>query len=93
MACFDVINRDEAYKKAMDKALDDAKAKAESLAKHAGVKLGGAIAIHEGGVPQTYKEMSLGSYDTMAVKADAGVPVSVGEMEISAGVTVVYSYK
>ena len=45
---FDIADRKTVYKQALQKAIDDAKDKADVMAKQAGVKIGKPIAIYEG---------------------------------------------
>lgn len=77
-------------KDARDKAVADAKAKAEQLAKQGGVRLDRPTYINEsgGGVPISYDKM------VMAAPAAGGIPttpISPGELDITLTVQVVYS--
>ena len=78
------------YDEAREKAVAESKAKAEQLAKLAGLTLGKPTYISEygGGTPIIYREAAL------AKEAMAGVPptpISPGELEISLSVQLVYS--
>lgn len=91
---FSVLDTDGVYKQALQKAIDNAKGKADVMAKQSGVTLKKPVAIYEGNAPQSiYQYQRTGiSYD-MAEKelaAAAGIPISSGELEIQANVTVVY---
>ncbi len=84
------VDDPSAYKvEARDKAMADAKAKAEQLAKLAGVTLGLPTYIAESGgyMPVLYRE-----FDMMeGAPSAATTPISPGETEISLTVQVVYS--
>lgn len=89
---FDVENRDDAYNKAMEQAIAKAKEKAESMAKAAGVKLDKMDVICEGLTTPQYR----GGYRDMKeeMSMDAGsVPVSPGELDVTANVTIIYKVK
>jgi len=79
----DVSDQSTLYRDALHKAVDDAKLKAQSLADAAGLSLGGAVAISEGGssspIPITDKMSAVGA------------PIEAGTQEIQASVTVTYS--
>lgn len=67
-------------------AVADARRKAELYAQAAGVTLGPVAAISEqGGMPVPMMEMRAASF-----AKDSGVPVSAGELDLSANVTVVW---
>lgn len=75
------------YAEAREKAMVDAKAKAQQLANVAGIKLGDPTYITESGAYTPYR------YDyaeSMAVPA-ATTPISAGEIEITLAVQVAYS--
>lgn len=91
---FDVADRSEIYRQALEKAIDDAKGKAEVMAKQAGVKIGKPVGIYEGhqqdiiyGRNAGMKQMM--DMDTMEYSS---VPMETGELEIRADVTVEYQY-
>jgi uncharacterized protein YggE len=71
-------------------AVDDARTRAEAMAKAAGKSVGAVIAISETGVsvPKVY-------YDERAVAADmaGSVPIEPGQLDITASVTVVFELK
>jgi len=90
---FSVLDTDGVYKQALQKAIDNAKGKAEVMAKQAGVVLKKPIAIHEGSTPQTlynYTRTGVIFDEKAAVAQAAGVPISSGQLEIQANVTIVY---
>ena len=74
---------------AREKAMADAKAKAEQLAELAGVTLGKPTYIVESGgyMPMLYREFDL----MEGAPSAATTPISPGEMEISLSVQVIYS--
>ena len=77
------------YSQARQKAMADAKAKAQELATLAGVGLGRPIYISEGG---GYVPMPIYETRTMAAgDATAPTPISPGELEISLSVQVLYA--
>ena len=86
---FSVDDPSDYYEEARKEAMADAKAKAEQLAKLAGVSLGKPIYISEGlQVPPIYTR---GVVYEEAVPALAETPISPGEMELSLTVQVVYA--
>jgi hypothetical protein len=76
--------------KAVEDAIADARTRAEVMAKAAGKTLGEIISVSETGVsiPPILYERAAAAYDT----AEA-VPIEPGQLEISAGVTVVFELK
>jgi uncharacterized protein len=84
---FDIINDKELKKAAMEKAVMNAKEKADILAKAAGIKIKGIQMISEGGayvVPQ---------YDNGLMRASfegSPTPIMAGNMEIKASVSITY---
>ena len=88
---FDVENREEAYNQAVVKAIDNAKQRAETLAKSAGRTLGAVTAVTESG---GYNPYPMFVTRDAAMTAGAGsVPVSSGEMQISASISITYELK
>ncbi|MDH5695486.1 MAG: SIMPL domain-containing protein [Dehalococcoidia bacterium] len=87
---FSVDDPSAYYEEARQKAMADAKAKAEQLAKLAGVKLGKPTYISEGiQIPPIYPR---GVYEEAALPAPAPTtPISPGEMELSLTVQVAYA--
>lgn len=83
---------DEAYRQALAKAVDEARAKAEALAAAAGKKLGDAVTVTEGWQDTSAKAgRSVDVPDAVNAAADEAVPVlQPGETEIRANVTVTY---
>jgi uncharacterized protein len=78
---------DAAYAKAVDEAFDDARAHAEAIAAKAGLSLGAAVAIAEGGGPVPGPV-----YYGRAMAADAEVaPVEPGTQQVSATLTITFS--
>ena len=76
------------YRAAVEAAFDDARARAEAIAEHAGVSLGAPVAIVEGGgggvVPGFDREVA-------AEAAVADVPVQPGTQEVGATLTVTFA--
>lgn len=75
---------------AIEQAIEDAKRRAETMAKAAGKSLGAIIAVSETGTTAIpyYSERSAVA-DTMA----AGVPIEPGQLDVTANVTVVFELK
>jgi len=86
---FSLENTDLVYRKALNEALDKARANAASMAAHVGLSLGKPATIKEGveNVVPFYA-----AADRVALKATSlAVPVQRGRVEVSASVIVVYS--
>ncbi len=85
---FDVEDRTAAYNEALAQAMEHAKARADIMAQAAGVTLGQATTISEssGGSGPIYRAESAAT-----VAGDgASVPVSSGQLEVTATITVVF---
>jgi uncharacterized protein YggE len=76
--------------RARELAMADARAKADALAKLAGVSIKGVAFIVEGGAPELAMPMQPMARGLMAAPAAEPTPVESGELEISARVTVSY---
>lgn len=81
-----VADQDAQYRRALERAFDDARAKAEALAAAAGVSLGEVTAIVEGGRPPDFPV-----YATAERALDAKTPIEPGSEAITAGVTVTFA--
>jgi uncharacterized protein len=79
-----VADRDAEYRRALERAFADARAKAEALAAAAGVSLGEVTAIVEGSQPQPF-------YATAERTLDAKTPIEPGSEEVTAVVTVTFA--
>jgi hypothetical protein len=91
---FDLKDRDTVEREALRKAVADARARAEAAAAGAGVTIGGILRIDEQGqvvpVPRPVQMMAMRG----AAMADAPeTPVSAGEIEVQATVTLTVSIK
>ena len=86
---FSVANIDALIQQARQHAMDDAKSKAEQLAKLGGVTLGMPISITEGttATPQPFAA----TRDAASVAAGS-VPIQTGQNEITVSVTVSYGF-
>jgi hypothetical protein len=73
------------YRRALERAFDDARAKAQTLAAAAGVSLGEVTAIVEGSRPE------FPVYATAERALDAKTPIEPGSEEITAVVTVTFA--
>jgi uncharacterized protein YggE len=83
---FDIDNKTGVLNQARNRAMQDARARAELYAQAAGVKVGRVLTIQEAGgvVPEPRGMMRF------AVAAEAAVPVAPGEQELAASVNVTY---
>ena len=88
---FSVDDPSEYYKEAREKAMADAKAKAEQLAELAGVTLGKPTYISEGIVSPIYPRGVVVMEEV--VGAAAPTPISPGETEISLSLQVAYAIR
>ena len=75
--------------KARAEAIADAKLRAETYAKAAGVTLGPIQSINEGSAAMPPRPM----YRAMAMQADSAVPVAAGEESVAADVSVVWEIR
>jgi len=83
-----VADQDAQYRRALERAFDDARAKAEGLAAAAGVSLGEVTAIAEGGQPRDFP-----IYATAERALDAKTPIEPGSEAITASVTVTFAIR
>ena len=82
----DTAQKSALYDKALDSALGDAKQKAQAIASAAGLTLGPALKVREGGAPTPIM------YADAALAAPrAAPPIEAGTQKIQASVTVTYS--
>jgi len=88
--------KNEKYLEALKKAVENAKAKAQTMADVFGIKLGKPFSISESGSympePVMYRGYSEKAMDSAAGAVEPTTPISAGEMEISSTVNVVYQY-
>jgi uncharacterized protein YggE len=82
----DTADKSSLYDQALDKALSDAKQKAQAIAKASGLTLGTALKVREGGnqMPVVYGQ-------ALDATARATPPIEAGTQKIQASVTVTYS--
>ena len=76
------------YRDALALAFGDARAKAERLAREAGVTLGGVLRIQEGGVEVSFDESERSA---AGAPAPQSVPIQPGRSQVSASVTVSFA--
>ena len=81
----DTADKSSLYDRALDTALSDAKQKAQAIASAAGLTLGTALKVHEGG------NAVVEPLFTEAARPAATPPVEAGTQKIQASVTVTYS--
>jgi len=89
---FTLSNADAYYSEALAKAVANAKSKAGTLAKAAGVSIGLPSRITEN---YSYYSPMYGNYNSMDIRAEAAagaVTVAQGEIEVTASVSVSYTY-
>lgn len=86
----DVADRAPGLAQAREAAFADARAKAEQYAALAGAQLGPVLVVAEGDLPgsrgRPERAMALGARDRMA-----GMPVETGDLDLAAGVTVMWA--
>lgn len=78
----------------IEKAMDNAKAKAETIAKYAGKELKGIIAVNQGGgvaVPVQYSNIGFMAKEA-AMDAAGSTNISMGELKVTTNVTVQYEF-
>jgi hypothetical protein len=82
----DTAHQTSLYNQALDRALSDAKQKAQAIARATGLTLGTALKVHEGGAsaPILYA-------DSLQARPAAAPPIAAGTQKIQASVTVTYS--
>ncbi|MDD2573984.1 MAG: SIMPL domain-containing protein [Bacillota bacterium] len=90
---FGIEDTDKYYNQALNAAVVTASGKAEAIAKGLGVTLKGAVNVHEvsSGGPLVVRD-TVGLAKTMESADMAATPISTGELEISAMVSVEYNY-
>lgn len=86
---FESTARNEAYQKAMTRAVEDAKTKAQVLAAAAGKTLGELLSIETNG---NYSYAGATNYYAMDAK-EASTTIVSGDTLVSASVTLVYSFQ
>lgn len=91
---FDVEDREAAFSIARVEAVENAEKQAQELAEAAGVTLGEVqtISSYSGGAPIPLYDYK-GGYGGGAAMAEAGVPVSPGQMVLTVEVNMVYEIK
>jgi uncharacterized protein YggE len=82
----DTADKSSLYNQALDKALGDAKQKARAIAKAAGLTLGTALRVREGGAPTPIVYA-----DSLQARPAGGTPIEAGTQKVQASVTVTYS--
>jgi uncharacterized protein YggE len=89
---FTIDNPAELQKQAREKAVADARSRAETLASAAGAELGDVMAISEGGgvQPVMYSGAML---DTMKTAAAPETPIQPGELDVTIDVSVTWGLK
>lgn len=79
----------------IQKAMDNAKAKAETIAKYAGKELKGIVAVNQGGgvaVPMQYSNIAFSEAKGAAMDAASPTSISTGELKVTTNVTVQYEF-
>ena len=92
---FSSTQENEAYQKALTRAVQDAMLKAQVIAAAAGVELGDLVFINASqtnyGVTDTYGVMNSYTYEAKAM--DRATPITSGDVSISAEVVLEYEFK
>jgi uncharacterized protein YggE len=86
---FDVQDKEGAYNQAVKKAIEDARMRAETLAKGAGGAVGAVLSVTENGGYTPYPMYR--NYERAGLRD--GAPVSSGSMDISAAVSITFELK
>lgn len=87
---FSIGNRRHAYDEALRAAIADARSKADAAAAAAGLHVSGVVSVDESQQQQTYYP---DAFDLQkAATASVAVPIRRGTQQVSAQVTVVFSY-
>ena len=86
---FGLDARDKAEGEALTAAVTEARRKADTLARAAGVRITGVVQLQEGAVYRPMPMMETAMFRAGA--RDAATPISPGELTVSANVTVVYA--
>jgi hypothetical protein len=92
---FSTEKRQDYEIQALDSAMDNAEAKAQAIAKHAGKQLKGVLNVTQtgdGGVPIRYDNVGVMAMKS-AASAAASTSISPGELKITTGVTVQYEFE
>jgi uncharacterized protein YggE len=89
---FDLLNKDDAYSQARQKAVDDARTQAEALAKAAGVQLGDVQTINVYSVNPVVPAYE-GKGGAMVSTTNSAVPIATGQMLVSVQVNIVWAIK
>ncbi|PYI54554.1 SIMPL domain-containing protein [Paenibacillus flagellatus] len=79
----------------IQKAMDNAKAKAEAIAKYAGKELKGIVAVNQGGgvaIPSQYSNIAFEAKSAAMDAAGAPTSISTGELKVTTNVTVQYEF-
>ncbi len=89
---FNSTERNEAYKKALKRAVDDAQEKADVLASACGKKLGRLVKIETGSNYYSYAGAN-NYYEMDAAAAAADTSIISGDISVSASVTLTYTFE
>ncbi len=89
---FNSTERNEAYKKALKRAVDDAQEKADVLASSCGKKLGRLVKIETGSNYYSYAGAN-NYYEMDAAAAAADTSIISGDISVSASVTLTYTFE
>jgi uncharacterized protein YggE len=90
---FTIDNPADLQKQAREKAVADAKAKAETLAQVAGVSIGAAMNISENSIPPVFFDRSAGLAQDKAIAAAPSTPIQPGELDVTVDVSITWAIK
>ncbi|MEF3305562.1 SIMPL domain-containing protein [Paenibacillus sp. GYB003] len=79
----------------IQKAMDNARAKADAIAKYAGKEVKGIVAVNQGGgvaVPSLYSNIAIEAKTAAMDAAGASTSISTGELKVTTSVTVQYQF-
>lgn len=90
---FTIDNPDALKKQAREKAVADAKAKAETLAQVAGVSIGAAMNISENSFTPVYYDARSAQSGVAAPDTGGPTPIQAGELDVTVDVSITWAIK
>ena len=90
---FTIDNPNDLQKQAREKAVADAKAKAETLAQVAGVGIGAAMNISESSNTPVFYDRSASFAQDKAIAPSAATPIQPGELDVTVDVSITWEIK
>lgn len=87
---FDLLDRNASYNQALTKAMEAAKGKADALASAGGYTIAGVLEVSEGTYNYVPQYLSGAKNDAAGI---AATPITAGQLDITANITVEYQIK